>query len=166
MEPFLIFNIVLLWVCVLLNFLLVFGLVRRNKRGVNARQRSLKIGHKAPAIVAHTNDNEAFSLSDYIGKTLTLIFIAPQCESCKEIISNPDNLLQDPRFRQSELVIISAGSVDDKDFVSAIGKNIPIVVPLETSSVFRDYAIDRTPTYCVIKDDGTIKDIGTDFSFD
>lgn len=153
MEPILIISTILLWVIVLFNLLLTFGLIRRmNARSGMPAIETLEIGQPAPDFTAQTLDDDLVTLAQYTGQQLALIFISPTCKPCVEKL--PDLEALAPKAKQhgvTLLLVYKANAKETRASVTEHGITLPILISSKSEhSLWRNYKVGGTPFYCVL----------------
>ncbi len=155
MEPVLIMSNVFLWLVVLLNLLLTLALIRRGKSEQNSvLQPGLGRGQEAPDFTAQTLDGVTVHLSTYAGRRVAFLFITTHCHPCREAAYDFAALLPKAVQVGVELVLVSASDVQETQaFVEELDLHLPVLVaPRFSSSFFKDYKADSTPSYCVVNE--------------
>ena len=166
METTLIVSSVLLWLVVLLNLLLTFGLLRRLKadsRPLTAPQQTkLKPGEPAPAFTALTVHGETVTFSTYAGRKVAFVFILANCAPCHQILPELQELEPKAARAGVELVLVSGGELEEtRALVEEEHIGLPVLVaPRSTASFFDDYKVAGVPAYCLVNERGSIQSAG------
>lgn len=163
METTLVVSSFLLWLVVLLNLFLTFGLVRRlnaDRRTMTPPQQTgLKAGELAPAFSAHTVHGETVTLFTYAGRKVAFVFILADCTPCHQIL--PDLQRLEPKAAQAgvELVLVSGGEIEEtRKLVEEEHIGLPVLIaPRSTVSFFEDYKVAGVPAYCLVNEQGSIQ---------
>lgn len=166
METVLIVSSVLLWIVVLLNLLLTFGLVRRFNTAprpvTTPHQIGLKAGELAPDFTAPTVRGETVTLSTYTGREVVFVFISAHCVPCHEVLPDLQQLGLKAARAGVELVLVSSNEMEEtrtlaeQEYIS-----LPILVaPRSASSLFEDYKATEVPSYCLVDEKGIVQSSG------
>lgn len=143
---------VLLWVIVLLNLLLTFGLMRRtNAHASMPKMETLKVGQPAPDFTAQTLDGETVTLAQYAGRQLVMIFLSSTCAPCVEKLPELQAIAADGKHKNTTFVLVFKQSADE---VSAFANQHLLTMPIWTAQppnpLWQDYKVPGTPFYCAI----------------
>ncbi|HET8844896.1 MAG TPA: TlpA disulfide reductase family protein [Ktedonobacteraceae bacterium] len=165
METVLTVSSIFLWLVVLLNLVLTLALVRRiNATSGSTRTLpdSLQAGEEAPFFTARTLNDEARTLADYAGRPLVLLFIAPGCKSCHELLPSFHELQEPAGLAGVELVLVSEGEMEQtRTMVQTLDIRLPLLVaPRKTNAFFHEYKIHGTPSYCSIDEQSKVQSSG------
>lgn len=166
MDTILVVNSVLLWLAVLLNLLLTFGLVRRlnadHQSITRSHQVGLKAGELAPDFSALTIDGETVTLATYAGRKVVFLFISIHCEPCHEKLPNFELLGPKAARAGVELVLVSSNEMEETlPFVEKEHIHLPILVaPLKNNAFMEDYKSTSTPSYCFIDEQSKVQSSG------
>ena len=166
MQTILVVSSILLWLVVLLNLLLTFGLVRRlnadQANGASASTMGLKAGETAPDFTAQTLSGETVTLSSYAGRNVAFVFISTHCTPCHEIL--PSLALLAPRAARAgvELVLVSSDEMEETHtFVEKEHISLPVLVaPIKNNAFMEDYKSMSTPSYCFIDGQSRVQSSG------
>lgn len=153
MQPVFVISLVLLWVIVLFNLLLTFGLVRRvNTQPAMPPIETLKIGEPAPAFTAETLDGETVTLAQFTGKRLALVFMSPGCGPCREKLPELQALTSKLAGEGIVFALLFRETADEiRPFVAKHNLTMPVWLALPPNSLWRDYKVAGTPFYCAIE---------------
>jgi peroxiredoxin len=161
-ESILFTSSLMLWVIVLINFFLTLALIRRitMKPGETLNfLETLKPGQNAPDFMGEALTGEQVTFSDYVGRSLALIFISPDCGICNKKIPQLNAL--EPQARQSgtELVLICNADVDQtRDYVQKYNITPPILsAPRQTNPFFENYKAIGVPFYTIVDHQGLVQ---------
>lgn len=117
METILVVSSILLWLVVLLNLLLTFGLVRRFNAAPRPvtmpHQIGLQVGELAPDFTAPTVHGEIVTLSTYIGRKVVFVFISAHCVPCHEVLPDLQQLGLKAARAGVELVLVSSDEMEE-----------------------------------------------------
>jgi peroxiredoxin len=165
LETVLIVSSVLLWIVLICNVLLTLALVRNANKTTAQRKlvptpEGLKEGEQAPAFSAQALDDTTVTLEDYSKQAMLLVFIAPHCGACEDILPSLNTI--GPQMMETELVLVSDSSIED---ARTLAKEHNITLPLlsaprQKNSFFTDYKVRGTPTYYLINARGQIQATG------
>lgn len=166
METVLIVSSVLLWIVLICNVLLTLALVRnankpaKKKWELVSEPEGLKEGAEAPAFSAQTLDGTSVLLEDYQNQALMLVFIAPHCSACDEVLPALNKMAS--QMAGTKLVLACDGTLEQ---ARVLAKKQDITLPLlvaprQENSFFSDYLIHGTPTYYLINTQGQIQATG------
>lgn len=166
METILVVSSILLWLVVLLNLLLTFGLVRRfnaeHRIVTTPHQVGLKIGELAPNFTAPTLRGEMVTLSTYAGRKVVFVFISAHCDPCHEILPDLQSLGPKAARAGVEFVLVSSNDMEEtRTLVEKEHIRLPVLVaPRSTTSFFEDYKATEVPSYCLVNEQGSIQSSG------
>ncbi|KAA3663980.1 MAG: TlpA family protein disulfide reductase [Chloroflexi bacterium] len=155
MGSIFIVSTILLWILVLLNLLLTFGIVRRvNLRSSNVPQwddELLEAGATAPDFTVDTLSGESVSLAEYEGFRRILIFLSVGCTPCVEALPKIKDIALRIESSDGVLALIFSQSVEDvMSFADDHHLKLPIWTVPPSSSFWQDYNVTGTPSFCVI----------------
>lgn len=152
MSSALVVSVGLLWLIVLFNLLLTFGLIRRaNARPGMPPVETLNVGEPAPAFTAVTLDGEMVTLAQFAGQQLVLVFMSSTCAPCREKIPELQALV--PRLADAGVVLallFRETAAEIKPFATQHNLTMPIWLAPPPNSLWPDYKAAGTPFYCVI----------------
>lgn len=154
--------LIALGLIVAFNLLLTLALIKKTSILPNPTTPSnspLPVGSEAPTFLAETTDGGAYSLSDFVGRKLILVFVSPTCNPClmkmPELIRLRSSLLK----KNISLVITSIASMEQtRQLIHQFEIDFPILIaPRGENSLVENYAVYATPTFCSISEDGKIE---------
>ena len=160
-------SVILLWIVVLLNLFLTFGIIRRmnNQSSTQAdpyAPERLQKGDAAPDFIAATLAGQQVSLATYAGKPVVFLFFSTHCGPCRAIL--PDLLEAAPLAAQAnvELVFVLLSDAEKvRAFVAEFQLSLPVLVaPLESNDFAKDYKSTATPSYCLVDGQGFVQAAG------
>lgn len=160
MEATLIISNILLWLLVIWNILLTLALIRKSK---SAQIRGgLKAGQAAPEFNAQTLHGETVSLATYAGRKVAFLFSITWCGHCRKEAPTWDTLANKAAQAGVELVLVNYGSIKaTRAFVKKLCPHLPaLAVSRANHSLFKDFAVNRTPAYCLIDEQGIVQAAG------
>lgn len=166
MESLLILNLIAIWVILLLNLLLTLALARRLRRVAAAPPATpvssapgLPVGQPAPDFMAQTLEGEPVTLRTYAGRAVSFIFVAPNCQHCRRILPELQQLFPKARRARVELVLVSSESAErTRALLDSLGVTIPMLLaPPESSDLASQYnPSGGTPFYCFINEQAVV----------
>lgn len=166
METFLLVNSILVWIVVLANLVLTLALVRR----VNAIPATLTeidsglpIGTPAPDFSLQTLAGQTVTLANFTSRPTTFVFVAPHCQPCHELLPSLKTVAQDARAAGTPLVLVSdGGKSETEEMMQALEGQVEVLLaPRFESTLFTDYHINMTPSYCSLDEKGVITGTGS-----
>lgn len=164
MESVIIGNLILLWIIVSLNFLLTLALVKNansQSRNMRGRLETLQKGEELPGFELQNINNQTISLLDFKNKSLTIVFVSPNCRPCKEYIPKLQEL--DSSISNRPLLIISLGDTEaTKELIGELEFVNPVLsVPDDEAENFnRSFKVPGTPSYYFVDKRHRIKSGG------
>ena len=152
MEPILIISTVLLWLVVLFNMLLTFGIIRRvNVRSGATKPEMLRVGDLAPEFSAKTLDGQSINSNQIAGLELALVFMASTCTPCKDKVPELKGLFSAMEEKGGTLGLVFREPVDEvRRFVDEQQLAMPTFVTLPPNPCWTDYKVPGTPFCCLI----------------
>lgn len=166
METALVVSSILLWLVLLLNLLLTFGLIRRlnNERRQKAAPplEMLEAGQPAPDFSAQALNGDIVTLSSYAGQRVAFHFISTGCEPCREYLPQLEQLHPQATQAGIDLVLVSADPLEEtRTFVERMNIHLPILAaPRKSNPFFETYKANLTPSYTLINEKGIIESAG------
>lgn len=159
METWVFASSILLWIVVLLNLVLTLALVRR----INSTSGSSPtietgppLGEKAPDFTATTLAGETVTLASYTGHAMTLLFVAPHCRHCNDLLK-----ILSARIREvtSELTVVFNSSPQEAEVLTRdLDIHFPLLLaPSSENPFFESYNISATPSYCSLNEQGVVQ---------
>jgi peroxiredoxin len=123
---------------------------------------SLNVGTPAPPFSTHTLEGAVVTLETSLGKPTFLAFVAPGCAACHEVLPVLNEIAtQSTRSSVTTLVVSGADREHTQRMVEALHLSLPVIpAPSEASTLFHDYKIAGTPSYCFIDEKGIVKQTG------
>lgn len=112
MYNFLLFNIVILWLIILLLLALSFKRANQPLSGSPVLKK-LPIGQVAPDFSALALDGSKVTLSSYIKSPTCFIFVQPHCESCREKVPTLNRLYAKAHSHSVDLILVSISDVEN-----------------------------------------------------
>jgi cytochrome c biogenesis protein CcmG/thiol:disulfide interchange protein DsbE len=171
METFLLVSTILVWIVVLANLVLTLALIRR----VNASpgplagiETGLPVGTSAPDFSAKTLEGQNVTLADYIGRPTTFVFVGTHCEPCHALLPRLKPLVPQARAAGTTFVLVSDGEKQETEKMMQVleGQVEVILAPRFDHTLFTDYHINLTPSYCSLDEKGVITWAGSPDSSD
>lgn len=166
METFLLVNSVLVWIVVLANLALTLALVRR----VNAFPGSLAgmdsglpIGTPAPDFSLQTLTGQTVTLANFTSRSTTFVFVDPHCQPCHALLPSLKTLAQGACAAGTPLVLVSDGGKPETEEMMQVleGQVEVLLAPRLEHTLFTDYHINMTPSYCSLDEKGVITGTGS-----
>ena len=167
METLLLVSSVLLWIVVMLNLLLTLALVRRinstqPQQGSGKLKVGPEVGKPAPHFVAETTEGEPVTLATHAGRALVLIFISSHCKPCREALPGYLDLANSAIQAGTQFVLVTGDSMEEaRKLNDEFQIHIPMLVaPRKSNTFLDDYAINSTPSYCFVNQQGIVAAAG------
>ena len=153
MQPVLVISLVLLWLIVLFNLLLTFGLIRRiNTRPGIQPVETLEIGEPAPPFTAETLAGKTVTLAQFTGKRLALVFMSPNCGPCREKLPELQALTSKLAGEGIVFALLFREAAEGiRPFAAKHNLTMPIWLVPPPNPLWQDYKVVGTPSYCVIE---------------
>lgn len=166
MEQFLILNSILLWIVLIINLLLTFGLIRRATKMTNVPDfeniPTLAINSQAPDFNAETLDGKLVSLNTYSNKSVSFIFVSPDCAPCIEKLPTFHKIGMYAKQHGVEIILVSLA--EKKETLAFAEKHLitipTLIAPQENNPFAKNYLVAGTPFYCLIDIGGKVKSTG------
>ena len=171
METLLLISSLLLWLIVVGNLLLTLTIIRRMNTA-SPRERpsltGLRVGEIAPSFSAHTLDSQTKTLADYAGRATALVFIAPGCGPCRELLPTLEEIGTQAQQSRAELLLICDGDEEQAcALVEPFALRVPVLLaPRQDNPFFKDYQVHGTPSYYLLNERGQIQAGGSPRSHD
>jgi hypothetical protein len=149
-----------LWIVVLIQgfaLILVFrsmGTVFLASRDGISRD-GLKVGTKAPMFVGSSN-GQPRSLAEFIGKWLVLVFAAPTCQICLQVLPDLGRLRDDLGDEVDILLLLRADADVAVDYQRSTGTTLPVLA-IGQHGVAERYLVRVSPFVHVLDPDGMIR---------
>lgn len=155
-----------LWVLVILQTLVLFGILRQmlemkqrlSELRADGGTRYLRIGSRAPDFSAvELRSGQRIRRSDLLGSKSILLFLSPACQTCDELATEVHGIYHKAEGR---LLAVCQGSPDAcEHFLRKHGVNIPVLLDPEkhVSDAFR---IDGTPMAVLLDDEVRVRSYG------
>lgn len=166
METVLIVSSILLWVVVLLNVLLTFGLVRRFNKGEHKHEPPsldmLNTGQPAPDFSAQTLDDAIVTLSSYAERRVAFQFFSTGCEPCHDFIPKLEQLRPQATSEGVEIILVSSDDMEKtRAFIERMNIHLPVLVaPRKSNPFFEAYKANFTPSYTLVNGEGIVESAG------
>ncbi|HLZ57474.1 MAG TPA: TlpA disulfide reductase family protein [Ktedonosporobacter sp.] len=161
MENLLLVSSILVWIVVIANLVLTLALIRRINASPDPMagiETGLPVGTPAPDFSAKTLEGQTVTLADSIGHPITFVFVATHCEPCHALLPTLKTLAPQARAAGTTLVLVSDGSQQEteKMMQEVAGQVVIVVAPRHEHSLFNDYQINMTPSYCALDEKGVV----------
>lgn len=163
----------LLWALVVFALLLMLGVVNasfgRTAQAAggggpaDASHQLGPFGMPAPAVVATDIHGDIFARDDWAGRRTALLWVSPDCLSCKLTLPELDALHR--KVNGNLLVVCSSVRGRCAQMAEEYGLNVPVLVD-EEGEVGKLFGVDIAPTAVVIDAGGRIEMIGHPLSGD
>ncbi len=162
MVQVLLVSSILLWIAVAFNLLLMLALLRRVSRTSRREVAPLRAGEPAPPFTAQTLSGQSVTLGDYAGRDVAFIFVAPDCQPCRESLPNYQAWRQVAQRSGNDLILVSvADAQKTKAFVDEFRVGVPVLIaPKDSNRFMHDYRISGTPGFCLIDRRGFVQSAG------
>lgn len=161
-------NIVVLWLFSLVNLLLILAVIRR----VNTTRSSLfasapfiagglEIGSRAPNFKSRTLTGENVTMDDFRNRKLSLIFISPGCQSCRDNLSMLESLM--PLATKLEITpyLVSLGEMEaTQEMIQESNTSIPTLISTNNFDFESEYKVVYTPSFYQVDSQGNISASG------
>jgi len=156
----------LLWALAVFSSLVLLGLVRATYGGRDEAQQpdlpqdalgSLGAGTPAPAVVATRLNGARFASGDWAGQRTALLFVSPDCMSCK--VTLPELEALHHKVDGNLVVVCRSTRGRCAQMAEEYGLSVPVIVD-DDEDVSRQFSIDIAPTAVLIATDGTVEASG------
>lgn len=150
-----------LWAVVLFQGFVIFVLLRQmglmylgTAQGVS--RDGIAVGKQAPAFTMLDGGGHMVSLADFRGRPLLLVFGAPNCKPCQNLI--PDlNVFARERAAEMSVLFLSRGDAHtNAEFIRAYEIEVPVLTQEDSSDADR-YQARVTPFGFLIDSEGIIR---------
>ena len=121
------------------------------------------IGKPAPPIEATDLEGRTFSSGDWRGRRTALLWVSPDCVSCKLTLPELEALHE--KVHGNLVVICRSTQSRCAQMAEEYGLRIPVLAD-EGDRVSKRFGIDIAPTAVLVAEDGTIESIGHPLSGD
>ncbi len=115
----------------------------------------LQIGTKAPLFRAYEHGEER-SLGDYVGKWLVLVFAAPACQICLNLIPGLEILREDLGKEAEVLILLRAGDEVAADYRQITNTTMPVLA-IGQRGVAEQWLVRVSPFAHILDPSGVIK---------
>ncbi|MBD3886237.1 redoxin domain-containing protein [Phormidium tenue FACHB-886] len=158
-------NTILMWIMILLNLLLTLALIRQFNQisTLSNMEIGLEKGSQAPDFKAETLSGESVTLSSYLGKAVSFIFVSPHCSACVDKLAKLNALAAQMKQSGKELVLVNTDGDRDTtaSFVEKYQLALPILVaPFERNPFASTYKANATPSYCTLNPESYVEASG------
>lgn len=154
-----------LWILVILHSLILLGVVRLvyqlQQSGTAAgfsRDGRMSAGQAAPEFSAVNLAGAPISSADFAGRLTALLFVAPDCPACTDILDD-DMAYLNHKAHGHLIVICRAGREACARLAEQHGLDVPVVAD-EDDQVSRLYGISAVPTAVLINAGNRIQSYG------
>jgi peroxiredoxin len=125
----------------------------RSLNNSNIKRDGLEAGTRAPEFTLPQVDGEEFSLTQYRGQNVLLVFSDPACGPCQQLAQKLENL---HRRGEVRVLMISRGDREaNRQKIAEYGLTFPVVLQKHWE-ISRDYAIFATPVGYLIDEKGIL----------
>jgi peroxiredoxin len=156
---------ILLWLVVLFNLLLTFGLVRRlgGLQEATAAARSVRLGGmdaglRAPDFTATTPDGTHVASAHLAGQPTVLGFFSPTCAACEDHL--PDFAAFGRRAGEQgvrAVAVVDGDPAESAALRRAAGPSLRVLLAPRTRNALLDaYRVEAFPSYTAIGEDGVV----------
>ncbi len=167
MDSTILFNLVALWVMLLLVLWLLLRLIGRQQTAMASRNTAVQepvvleplLGTPAPPFVAWTLDQQLVSHADYQGYETLFILLSTSCPHCRNVVPEIERVggkLQ----RRGGKVALAFGEPAEKvrAYYEKLGLTLPVLIaPIEVASFARDYnRRGGVPAFVAINSSGIV----------
>lgn len=152
MDTVILFNLVALWVAVLLALWLLLRLIALPKAGkVDGSTRPVAglepaeidalVGKPAPEFAAWTLDQRLASLEDYRGQEALFILLSTTCPHCRNVVPEIERVGEKLLRRGGKVALVFGESADTaRTYYESLGLTLPILIaPKQTTTFTHDY---------------------------
>lgn len=160
-SPIVVWNLAALWFVVIVLFLLIVGLARRQNGTAEVAGRSMATlmpGDEAPPFSAELLNGGAVTFESFAGSDIAFLFMAPTCQPCLKRLAEVPQALRVADELGIRLVLISTGDADStRSMMSAYPSEIEVIVaPRDNNPFMKDYKVVGTPSYVVVSKKGLV----------
>ncbi len=161
-ESLLIINIIALWLCVIVIFILLLRVMAKLKMMSQAFEppTGLPVGEKAAPFSARTFDGTEVSLAQFKGRSLALFFVRPGCDSCHQVITLLQKELPATKETMVQvLFVIDADPAESHDLIHELNDDgVLLFAPTPEYNLIQDYNPSRvTPFACFVDEQGVVQ---------
>ncbi|HLZ64550.1 MAG TPA: redoxin domain-containing protein [Ktedonosporobacter sp.] len=169
METFLIFNLMVLWLLMLLVLSVSLRLLRWQHtqqatlaRGAGASQaeRGALKGKLAPAFTAFLLDGgQRVTEASYLGSQTLFLFLSTSCPHCRTIVPEIERIGARVLSKGGKVACVFAGEAEKtRAYCQELGLTLPVLLaPAETSSFSDDYnRAGSVPAFVAIDPEGIV----------
>lgn len=124
------------------------------------KERSWRVGERAPEITVLALNDKAVKLSDFRGKVVVLRFWETGCKGCIEGMPALDRFTR--QYREKGLVVLAVNMGDPKNVVAAFVGNLHIAYPVLLDPVLiatGKYGVRASPTIFFIDRNGIARKV-------
>ncbi|MBI5877943.1 MAG: redoxin domain-containing protein [Chloroflexi bacterium] len=150
---------VALWVLVVFQSLILFGLVRMVTELQQTRAvAGMSEGQEAPKFSATSLSGASINSSDFVGRLTALLFVSPNCSACEEALTSIGYLRH--KTNQGNVIVICESVREEcTRLVEKYKLNVPVIADAD-SRISRLHKISSVPTAIIIDQNNRIKSYG------
>lgn len=151
-----------LWVLIILHSLVLLGVVRivyqLQQNGAISHDAGMSAGQEAPEFSAVDLKGVPVNSSDFFGHLTALLFVSPDCASCKSILEDDMGYLN-YKAGNNVILICRAGQQACRELAEQYELKLPVIVD-EDHQLSDLYRIAGVPMAVLINSDGRIQSYG------
>lgn len=155
-----------LWVLVILQTLVLFGLLRQmlelkqrlSELRADGGTRYLRLGSRAPDFSAvELRSGQRFRRTDLLGHKSILLFLSPACKTCDNLATEIHGIYHKADGR---LLAVCQGEQEEcRRFIQSHGVNIPVLLDPD-NTISDSFRIDGTPMAVLLDDEVRVRSYG------
>lgn len=166
MENILTANSIILWIVTGFNLLLTLSLVRHLSKSQSLSSTQAlpepDIGVSAPDFLVENLDGEKVTLSTYVNRAVTFVFLSSTCPICVQVVPTLKALAPFAKCAGVELVVAFLGTRGEAErFISKYNISLPTLIAPSESSLIQAYKVVATPLYYFIDERGIVRSAGS-----
>lgn len=156
MENWMIYNSVVLWIAVIVNFIITLALVRRLTELLelakdNQRPEMIKVGEKAPDMEIIDLNGDVSTQANFIGQSVAIVFVSPNCNPCRNAMPQLEDAYYKAKSNDVALLIVNMVDIEEtRVFVDELNIQVPVYALPVDSPLGNDFRIIATPSYYLL----------------
>lgn len=155
----------LLWVLVVFSTLLLLGVINSGlgRTGeapggpADSSHHLGPVGTPAPAVAGIDINGTPFAISDWTGRRTALLWVSPECLSCK--LTLPELSALHHKVNGNLIVVCSSARGRCAQLAEEYGLTVPVLAD-EDGNIGKEFGVDIAPTAVIIASDGVIEAVG------
>ncbi|HZR39228.1 MAG TPA: redoxin domain-containing protein [Ktedonobacteraceae bacterium] len=167
MESVIVFNLVVLWLIILLVLWLLLYSMRGQRTSIAAQSVSMREpasieslqGTPAPPFAAWTLDQKVVSHTDYQGHETLFIFLSTTCQHCRNAAPEIERVGEQLQRRGGKVALVFGEAAEEaRAYYEHLGMTLPVLIaPREITSFTRDYnRRGGVPAFVAINSSGIV----------